>query len=129
MCLTATFKTRDAARKAKKNSLIAKEDINVFKILTRGNFAPFKSFLYEKGMHYYQEGKPFGIGKIEKPWYSSMWRFDVEQGLHSYTSKSKAEEHLSFYINIKIVKMIIPKGALYYIGINGDVVSSELIYP
>ncbi len=48
----------------------------------------------------------------------------IEEGLHSFKSKTKAMEWTGF---IKIFKAIIPKGSEVYYGINGDIVSNQLI--
>lgn len=123
MCLTLKerFETREMARKAAKSPKIAKKDIIVYKKLDRCDgkigYSPFYGHKYEKGMHYYQDGKrPFSIS-IENDY--GMWIIYINRGLHAYTKK---------VLGGTIKKMVVPKGAKYFLGSNNDIVADQLIW-
>lgn len=128
MCLTIlNIKTRKEAGELAKNPKVAKKDIIVYKVLRRDNTSPYKDFLYQKGREYYRYGKIFKI-KITKDYWGELWRIKIEDGLHSYTSFKVAGG--SKWGNQKVVKMIIPKGALYFENTDKTkIVSSKLWWP
>ena len=130
MCLTLNkkFKTEKAALEASKNPLIAKKDMTVYKAVRPVNEnkfqAIYQTFTFEKGYHYYQTGKEFSF-IVSLVTYSpdSLYNLRVYRGLHSYIRKYQAQSkgHTE--------RVIIPKGAKYFIGKNGDIVSNQLIFP
>ena len=108
------------------NKRVAKVDIFVYKCLDYfyGNFCtpyctPFYFFpiFFENG-EYVLKVKNFTYNK-------SSNNKRVEEGIHSYYNKSAAQKLEKDGIEKHYA--IIPKGAKYYIGNNGDVVSTELI--
>ena len=123
MCLTISqyFKTRQQARDFSKQPLIAKKDIVVYKVINIfGGASIYRNFKYEQGYHYYQTGKrPFGF-VIYKGSFQEKWKIDINEGLHSYSTVTKATSRCDSYS--KVVEMIIPKGAKYFIGSNNDIV-------
>jgi hypothetical protein len=129
MCLIVNkvAKNYDAALKLRKTCIkIAKKDIPVYKILynvdENTGDAPYQLFRYERGWHYYQEGKyPFSIEIVPRTTY---WNIMVEEGLHSYIRKPSILDILGD----RVVKMYIPKGAKYILGRSGDIVSDQLIW-
>lgn len=56
--------------------------------------------------------------------------FEVEEGYHAYTSLPIARNFVRHSANgntWKIFEAYIPKGAEYYVGVAGDIVSSEMV--
>ena len=105
-----------------KKPLIAKEDIKVYKVLskyndyyrTMENAGPFCStYIYHKGLNvpiHRVFGVEMGPGTANPTGiYEDGW-------LHAYTSKSEAERLASKVCYRKVVEMYIPKGASYFIG-------------
>ena len=122
MCLTITgFRTRKEAREFK--PFIAEKDIKVYKLLTEDNKSIFKYFQFDKGYHYsvkrFTKNTEFGL-------YSRQWKLNISKGLHAYVSLKKAKEVQ--FGDEKIVIMYIPARSQYYLGINGDIVSDNLIW-
>ena len=124
MCL---IKTHDEPK-------IAQDDIEVWKVLTDEGLSPFQNYPYHPGMN-----KPLKQKEIP-----------IEQRLinggylHSYRIKKMAEAHASLlshglvtgcYFNMENAiqhvtqRMIIPKGTVYYEGIDGDICSECLYWP
>ena len=80
---------------------------------------------------FFDDGKADIISKIQ---FSDDCYADhdkINKGLHSYISRNKALEHLNPFLfsdlNLKIFTAIIPAYTDFYIGEDGDVVSSRLI--
>lgn len=98
---------------------IAKEDIEVYKVIYRDNTSLHQGFAYAPKSHYY-------LCSSLKPVLSrshNIRRRTVECGFHSYIKRISNP-----YNNMaKIVKFIIPKGAEYYLGDNNDAVSNAII--
>ena len=90
---------------------IAKTDIICYKRLRKGKkyfTSPCQGFKYEKGECYYEDNmticEDFCGNKI------------IEQGLHSYSCPRQAK-HMRYSFGTeseKIVKCVIPEGAIYY---------------
>lgn len=107
-----------------KKPLIAERDIIVYKGLTCRDYPPIKQMIidrhtvgYERGFHYYNTTPFRGRSSHGLEMYISGNCF------HSCVTHQRASMMCS-----KVVKMIIPKGALYYT--NGkEYASSEIIYP
>jgi len=125
MCFIKYFKTKEKAVEAKNNPKIAKRDIPVWKQLISLNpdekvgFSPYYSFPYFKGFHYYiTDRRKFGI-YVEATGYSRDYKLVINKGLHSYSSNNRYK--------INLVKMYIPKGALYYTD-GEEYVSSQLVW-
>lgn len=130
MCLTLSkkFRSKKAAELAFSNPLIATEDIVVFKKLSKRKrkagivfSAPYQNFLYEKGTHYYQEGYDF-TSRITKS--GRSYELQIYEGLHAKTTAAATR-----FTNGNItIEMIVPKGSKYFLGINNDIVSNNLIW-
>lgn len=63
------------------------------------------------------------------PYHSSVMNI-VEHGLHSFISRKAAKEGrrtIAFYIHVYLAKMVIPVGAYYVKGEDGEIVSDTLI--
>ena len=123
MCLTIKgFRTRKEAREFQ--PFIAKKDIKVYKVLNVFDCSPYRNFKYEKGYHYSTK-----FTKYFSRWVN--WVIRINSGLHAYRSFTKAEENRSnnyYPSDYKVVTMYIPAGSKYYKGINGDIVSDNLIW-
>jgi len=131
MCLNFTIKAKNIkeARELANKPLIAKKDITVYKILNKNFFngkyySPHKHFEYEKGNEYYRYGKKFEI-RVSKT-NNEKYLVHIYDGLHSYRTLSRAKD--ATWGNRKVFKMVIPKGAEYYLGENKDIVSDRLIW-
>lgn len=104
-------------RTRQKEPLIAKEDIVAYKIAIKVGityYSYFQHFPYTLNADYEEteEGEITKIGDL----------YSIGKGwIHCY-------QDLTFHCKgSKIIKCIIPKGTLYYIGINGDICSKRLI--
>lgn len=124
MCLVL----RSSAKRPPKPR-IAKKDIEVLKVVEKRDeqfYSPFKGFRWQRGYHYYQEGQAFSFSKD----LGGTWH--IFQGLHAcLTTKKAVTLSFSFWCSKTcIVKMIVPKGAKYYIDRFGsEIVASEMIFP
>lgn len=111
--------------------LIAKEDIIVFKIGTAGVeykfFNLFKKYWFRPEVYssfeYVRNKKN---PKVELKPVKESNRYVIYEGYHAYTSYSRAYNMKCG--NSIIARFKIPKGSLYYKGINGDVASNQIIY-
>lgn len=100
--------------------LTAKNDIEVYKVLTSHNKSAVKRFQYKRGIVY-----PYiGLEPVE------TFRSSIHAGYHSFKTKDRAELNRSFWHHeCRVVKFIIPKGSKYYLGTNGDIVSTRIKFP
>lgn len=128
MCFYKYAETVEEAKAFIKNVNVAKEDIPVYKLVyDNGNGVDgeyrsgVKDFIYQRGKTYSSKTKfwqkKFGVRRDEII-------IQIDRGLHSYTTKELAASYQE-YSQI-MVKMIVPRGASYYI--NGDVMVSNKIY-
>lgn len=126
MCLKISgFHTRKEAIAASQNPLIAERDINVYKILDKDGYSPFRVMKYDKGTHYYQTGKAFTVSTVKD--FSCKWSIKVKRGLHSTTIPTRYDRITMDVGCYKSVRMVIPKGSKYFT--NGiDYVSDNLIW-
>ncbi len=122
----------------------AKKPIKVYKVLD-GSYSPYRSFRWVKGYYYYED-EPLEVKgqftlwnqqlgffeQFEQPVSSNRYsaRFSIERGLHAWQSKHIAYNSYTYHIrtNARIVEMIIPKGAKYFLGDDGDIVSDKILY-
>ena len=108
------------------NVKTAKKKITVYKMLCKspsGEFiSPYRGFKYKKGVIY-----DSNLKLIATPIPTT---YIVENGLHSFKSirsLKKSYVYSDYYKRAIICKCIIPKGAKYYEGNIGDIVSNALI--
>jgi hypothetical protein len=98
----------------------ALRDIKVYKFLSlerRSYFSPFQKVLWKKGMRR-------TVDRL-----GAYYDYAVEYGLHSYYTLRGGIPLPRFYApDIRKVEMIVPKGALFYIGTDGDIVSTQLAW-
>lgn len=115
-----------------KTPLIAKEDIVVYKVLNkvkRKGFSlyaksPYQGFMYLKGAKYTAE--------LRMDYDKNMqgYALYIEEGLHAWQSINNGCKLLyNKENNGFITEMIIPKGSKYFLGIHGDIVTNEMIWP
>jgi len=129
---------------------IASKDISVWKVLLleikpnsrlRNRYiSPYYDFEYKKGEHYYQTED---WCSKSASYQNNQYGLEIESGLHAYINKIFAEndegkggyvwrlhasQYYRIYYNKIIVKMTIPKGSRYYLGICGDIVTDNLIW-
>lgn len=93
---------------------IAKKDISVYKVLYYSD-----NSIYTPHQHChikFHKNKAI-LGSILIPYNGK-----VSKGIHAFR-----EEIPLYSRSYKIHKAIIPKGSLYYIGVNNDIVSTKLI--
>ena len=101
---------------------IAQDDIEVWKVLTDKGLSPYYDYQYHHGINKPAEQKEIPIEQ----------RLINGGYLHAYRNKVKADKFLldcmgtPWYI---IHRMIIPKGTVYYEGIDGDICSECLYWP
>ena len=97
---------------------VAEHDITVYKIVLpniRGVKSLFYKFWYLFNMTY---RGTFNI-KLDGSEYC------ITEGFHSYKTKSQVLFANKFYFK-KIVKCILPKGTIYYINNNNEIVSNQI---
>jgi len=125
----------------KKEPKIAKENILVWKYVTKEDVSAIKKFQYKKGQRYKTEFifdsvrcNPINYAFMserdaERARKNCKWLKAVHQGFHSYLSPKYMSVSCSSY-TYKIIPCIIPKGATYYESYYGTgcTVSNELIY-
>lgn len=115
---------------------IAKRNIPCYKVLSKDLSSPFMLEEYVVN-----EIKETSLGRIERDYLNDT--YDIEEGLHSYTSnckfveldcgyffqvKTKFDKEIMIYGDFyKVFKSIIPKGARYYCNNAGEYVSDKLI--
>jgi len=132
MCLVVKKKFKDLKDAKAYKPLIATKDIKVYKILDLltdvGGKAPYRGFRYQKGFQYTES-------KLELCYdlFNSKYEINVDQGLHAYVKRDCPEirNYLSSYYSNNesgVVEMIIPKGSIYYLGTNNDIVTNNLIW-
>lgn len=93
----------------------ARKTIKVFKVLRADGRSPVRNMKYTPGNTYSSD---FGISVVGT-------RLTVGKGLHSCVTRKEAIKN---YGN-DVKEMIIPKGAVYFIGFYGTIVSNILFYP
>lgn len=120
MCLQIqkSFRTKKEAKEFMLKPLIAKKDIEVFKVLNKDNTSIYKDFQYTKGFEYTND--KFTIDYIR-----FLDRLNIHSGIHSCKTKSATQIHKQDHH--KVVKMIVPKGAEYFEN-DDEIVSNRLIW-
>lgn len=107
------------------------KDIVVYKVLLKcsdGKYcSPYQEMQYEVNKLYtanigYHERNIF---EVDDSPIIHIVDTVIEEGLHSYTSRSFAFLR-AFVINGTVFKAIIPKGATYILGTDNDIVSTQL---
>ena len=108
---------------------IAKRDIPVFKVLRRVGInlcSPYQDVRYE-------QGKTKRVKLQHEPSHKYQWwrARNIDIGLHAFVNKTNAEDLARKVQGLStaaavLVDMIVPKGSAYYLGTNGDIVSSRL---
>ena len=127
MCFNKECYTKNKPRPTK-----AKEDITVFKVIEiTGNGVCYN--LHIKGK--LEKWTPGYLYEETTPFKGACWRklftnlLSIEgNAFHSCKTMKVAKDIQEFWSTMKIVKMIIPKGALYYEN-KREYVSSQIIYP
>lgn len=95
-------------------------DMIVYKVLMLDGVAPFTGFQY----------KPNTIYRLDKKLFVNKFN-EIEEGFHSYVSHKKALDMSDWFdyahgTFTKVVEFAIPKGAKYYLGTDGDIVSTSI---
>lgn len=105
----------------------ATRDIPVWKAIRVGtNSSPFRgNTIYEKGQTA-TVGLPLGVEYFSHA--NGTHTGKVERGLHACVTQEAAIKTSSHASKLKIVQMVIPKGAKYIRGLNGHIVSNKLTW-
>lgn len=101
---------------------IAIEDMTVYKVIHANNTSAARLFHYEPGVLYTlaaNDRKKFDLAE----WDTAQI---VNEGFHAYGEKAMAD-HCHDYRNEKTVAFTIPKGAQYYLGTFGTIVSDAIV--
>ena len=116
--------------------LVAKTDLLVFKCLdydkkSRTYCTPFQYMpvTFNKGMKVIgSDGRALTIQKEYQERYGGKVKV-INYGVHAYTTRNEAEWTASQFPNsgTKMHYAVIPKGCPYYIGLQFDIVTTELI--
>jgi hypothetical protein len=116
------------------NPLIAEEDITVYKLLYNKEgtlllYAPFYGFKYTPNKLYINNDTP-DIVKYDDDVTAFHIKYRIGKGFfHAYTNRDIAKRQLYRgykYINT-ILKATIPKGSKYFLGIDNDICSNQII--
>ena len=112
--------------------LTAKTDLLVYKCLdTEGGSycTPFRyhPIFFDRGVCHLEGGD--NALAIEKEWIGYKWIKVINFGVHAYYKKREADYTASQFpgCGTKTFYAIIPKGSKYYLGLDFDVVSTEMI--
>lgn len=119
MCLTAgKFKTRQQARDAAKEPLIAKKAFTVYKVLMKNNKSPYQWYQYHPGVNLSAE--KFTSTVEDNDWGSNRWHLEISKGLHAMATeldaKKKRAQLNDGNSNHKIVEFIVPAGTPYFLS-------------
>lgn len=113
--------------------LVARENMIVYKVINKTNASYHRYFKYIPNT-LYRLRKSLKVSKFyihalkESINYKSETRY-IHEGYHSYKNKPKSTEITMIDMvsgGVKIVKFTIPKGAKYFLGIDGDIVSTSI---
>jgi len=116
MCLTVKKGTR---------KYTTKKDIPVFKVLVfESRRSVYHDLEYPKG-ELVTSVTPLAIHYM---WGEERYR-KVGRGLHAYTTKNRAfhTKNIGRNKSREVFNAIIPKGSVYYLGDDNDIVSNQLI--
>lgn len=114
--------------KSKYIPLIAKEDMKVWKVITKKNCSMYREKYYEPNLAYPEV-------KFTYRWHEYAvydYRINeyishhyIDRGYHAYKTYDEAKKYFDDTI-YKIVEFIIPKGAKYFIGRDRDIVANKI---
>ena len=136
MCLSVNFDFHKV-KNDKPIALVAKQSILVYKVLeVKNNYyrTPYMiktvNFDDEYGMFFYKTTR-FGIDRVRFFDQGREYReYDVSKGIHSYFDFDKANLTNKYLKSLGVSNIhyaIIPKGSKFYVGIEGDIASSNLV--
>lgn len=132
---------RMCLRKKHDEPRIARDDIEVWKVLTPKGLSPFQGYQYHPGMN-----KPSGPKTVPVP----AEQREINGGyLHAFRDREKAEGYTRLQSYQKVVnlyggqsaaaryifeeyvvrRMVIPKGSVYYEGMDDDICAERLYWP
>lgn len=100
-------------------TLIAEKDIKVYKMLVKGSnelLSPYQDYPYKLRTLYSVKTK-----------LNNKSLNLINKGLHAYTDIIRAERQISYGSDRVIYEAKIPKGSLYKMGSDQDIVSNQLI--
>lgn len=107
---------------------IAIKDIVVYKIVLPTKIVPNGYKTPYRNCIVYMNNLYHGKFDYQDILFTSFIRSNIESGyIHSYTSLESLYNH-AFFSYMYIIKCIIPKGTLYWIGDIGDIASRKLKY-
>ncbi len=120
-------------------AMIAKEDMNVFKLLTNKRSAIFNNFDYEKNTLYKTTIKKTNdfccfdgpdkehLNRNNPGWLDGNGVISIGRGFHASLTKERLKQSIEDGTDGKIYKCTIPKGARYYTNGSGLIVSNKII--
>lgn len=101
---------------------VAKKDIPVYKLLTLNRDGTFESPVREF---------PYTLNTVMVSPLETLTRrtISVDLGLHAFRDRNHAFSSLLYSHSIRtlVLKAIIPKGSLYIKGVEGEIISNQLI--
>lgn len=115
----------DSMESVKNSAFITEEDFKVYKAFTIITGKICTSFLAYGVSDKGETMKSiFTFSKIETT-------YKIEMGIHAYTEKDSefTKRHLQKWNMDFIIECVIPKGAKYFFGKKGDIVTDTLIVP
>lgn len=105
--------------------LIMEEDRVVWKVIGYNNISTTRLFQYDENSLYSIDG--LKVYRVEGAIHQPRIVYVVDRGYHAYTTRRTARGcRCLFLCDGKIVKFVIPKGAKYFVGMDGDIVSDQI---
>lgn len=112
----------------------AEDDIVVYKVLEspfhfnneddRYYISPYRGAKYKPGNGYF-----IWFELMATRDHYNIDRFHVHEGLHAFVDREAAYKRLTLCSGSSVYKMIIPKGAQYFLGKEYDIVTNRLVFP
>ena len=116
------FKTREEAREFGRNPKIAGKDIVAYKVLNAFMCSPYRGFSWElnKLVETKLGRNTFNIDSTN----NKPWILEINRGLHAYRDMGWAKYKRGWLAGV--YKVVIPKGAEYFINEN-EIVANRMI--
>lgn len=123
---------RMCLRKKHDEPMVAREDIEVWKVLDSGSIAPHQAYRYRRGLNV-PDVPSRGVGdtgaEIGPGWLHAFRYRDWAIGEAELLSLTSWYDNDGKDRVFTAVRMLIPRGSKYYIGRDGDICSSALYWP
>lgn len=106
----------------RKRASIAEKDIKVFKMLVRDGRKLVSPYQFTE----YKLNKLYESKLVKEVREHEYGGYSVNRGLHAFVNLEYAKFKIQGNNSRAIYNAIIPKGSMYYLGNNNDIVSNQL---